>query len=91
MALFESMLQKLSIEHHLIKPRTPQHNGKIERFHKSLPNESGIEKYEACSNEKINAQLQQYLKWYNEVRPHSSIRYLTPKQVYENSYLTEAV
>ena len=33
--LFEILCKKLSIEHKLIKPRTPRHNGKVERIHRN--------------------------------------------------------
>ena len=35
-APFEKILEQEEIEHYLIKPRTPAHNGKVERFHRSL-------------------------------------------------------
>ena len=35
-APFEKILEQEGIEHYLIKPRTPAHNGKVERFHRSL-------------------------------------------------------
>ncbi len=33
---FEQILEQQGIEHYLIKPRTPAHNGKVERFHKNV-------------------------------------------------------
>ena len=32
--MFELKLEQLGIEHKLIKPRTPRHNGKVERSHR---------------------------------------------------------
>ena len=32
--MFESTLEKLGIRHKLIKPKTPRHNGKVERSHR---------------------------------------------------------
>lgn len=32
--MFEKELEELGIEHKLIKPKTPRHNGKVERSHR---------------------------------------------------------
>ena len=32
--MFEKKLEELGIRHKLIKPRTPRHNGKVERSHR---------------------------------------------------------
>lgn len=32
--MFEKKLEELGIKHKLIKPRTPRHNGKVERSHR---------------------------------------------------------
>ena len=32
--MFEKKLKELGIEHKLIRPRTPRHNGKVERSHR---------------------------------------------------------
>jgi len=36
LATFEQVLKERAIEHHLIRPRTPQQNGKIERFNQTV-------------------------------------------------------
>ena len=33
---FEMILKEKQVKHSLIKPRTPAHNGKVERFHETL-------------------------------------------------------
>lgn len=79
---FEQFLLDNKIQHHLIKPRTPQHNGKVERFNRTLKQEMGKILVDGLSMSEIKKRVQHYIKKYNYQRPHSSLNYLTPSTVF---------
>ena len=89
LALFEETLQTNNIEHHLIKPRTPQHNGKIERFHRTMKRELNLQSLHGASNQKILNKINNYINYYNSERPHSSIKNLTPLEVFNKSAFSD--
>jgi hypothetical protein len=61
---FEEELQKLKITHKLIKPRTPWHNGKVERSHRM--DQRYFYEYEHFRNmEEFNGKLAEHLQWTN--------------------------
>jgi len=61
---FEEELQRLKITHKLIKPRTPWHNGKVERSHRM--DQRYFYEYEHFRNiDDFNDQLAEHLKWTN--------------------------
>lgn len=67
-------LDALGIKHYLARVNRPQTNGKAERFFLSYKTE-----YATGSFKTIN----DYIKHYNETRPHMSLNYKTPKEVWE--------
>ena len=61
---FDRALSRMGIKHKLIPPRTPWHNGKVERSHRN------DQKYfydweEFGSVEELNEKLVEHLKWSN--------------------------
>lgn len=84
LAAFEQLLVEYKIEHHLIRPRTPQHNGKIERFNQTVLREFSAKVPNGLSLDEYRILFRNYLQWYNEKRPHSSLKYLTPATVFYN-------
>lgn len=76
---FERLLLELSIKHRYTKPYRPQTNGKIERFWKTLFEEM-IEETDYDSREEFEQTLLEYLVYYNEARPHSSLGNKPPKE-----------
>ena len=60
------------IKHVLIKPRRPQTNGKVERFHQTMAREWGYGLVYNRSADRRRA-LPHWLDHYNERRPHSGI------------------
>jgi transposase InsO family protein len=61
---FEEELERLKIEHKLIKPRTPWHNGKVERSHRM--DQRYFYEYEHFRNmDEFNKKLAEHLKWTN--------------------------
>ena len=77
--LFDSLCEELGIEHKLIKPRTPRHNGKVERSHRS-DNERFYRFLKFYSYEDLLNQMKAYLKRSNNI-PSSALKWKTPLQM----------
>lgn len=61
---FEIELSKLGINHKLIPPRTPWHNGKVERSHRN--DQRYFYDRETFRNiEELNTKLKGHLEWSN--------------------------
>jgi hypothetical protein len=76
---FVTLLALLSIKHRRTKPYHPQTNGKIERFWRTIYVDL-LQEATFKSAEAFRDELQKYLLYYNEFRPHSSLNNLTPKE-----------
>ena len=74
----EELLKKLGIKHHKIKPRRPQHNGKVERSHRN-DNEKFYSYLKFYSLEDLRKQGERYLKRSNNI-PMAVLKYLSPKE-----------
>jgi len=76
---FHDYLESLEIKHLFSYPRSPRINGVIERFNRTFQEEH-VERTKEwwCDKEAANIKLTKYLEWYNSVRPHASLHYLTP-------------
>ena len=74
----EKLLKELGIKHHKIQPRTPQHNGKVERSHRN-DNERFYSYLKFYSIEDLREQGKRYLKRSNNI-PMAVLKYLTPKE-----------
>lgn len=85
---FEYMLKELGIKHRYTRPYRPQTNGKIERFWKTLHSDL-IEETVFNSLDHFKDELEQYLLYYNEMRPHQSLNAKTPAEFNKN--LTKTV
>lgn len=70
------LLNELGIKHHKIRPRTPQHNGKVERSHRN-DNERFYSYLKFYSLADLRKQGAAYLKRSNNI-PMSVLGYLTP-------------
>ena len=75
-------LNSLNIQHKLIKPRTPRHNGKVERSHRNDQQRfySNLKFY---SYDDLLKQMKAYLKRSNNI-PMQSLNWLTPLEVRHN-------
>jgi putative transposase len=71
---FRIALDALGIKHCLARKNHPQTNGKIERFFLTYKTEYLVATF---------ASIQDYVRHYNEDRPHMSLGYRTPKQVWD--------
>ena len=72
------LLKELEIIHHKIRPRTPEHNGKVERSHRN-DNERFYSYLKFYSLEDLKKQGAAYLKRSNRI-PMAVLGYLTPKE-----------
>lgn len=63
---FDCLCEELGIEHKLIKPRTPRHNGKVERSHRN-DNERFYCNLKFYSLDDLNKQMKAYLKRSNSI------------------------
>jgi putative transposase len=58
-------------------PYYPQSNGKLERWHKTVKGDC-IRPGEFQTLEQVIAAVTRYVEYYNQVRLHSAIEYVTP-------------
>lgn len=77
---FEHELQRLKIKHHLIRPGTPELNGKIERFNQTIKRELSRHLRQGMSLAQIIAKVEWYEDYYNNRRPHTELNGLTPHE-----------
>lgn len=75
---FERTLRELEIKHHKIRPRTPRHNGKVERSHRN-DNERFYTWLKFYSYGDLKEQGKAYLKRSNSI-PMAVLGYKTPKE-----------
>lgn len=78
---------ELGIEHKLIKPRTPRHNGKVERSHRN-DNERFYKYLKFYSLDDLQSQMKAYLKRSNNI-PTCVLKWKTPLQVRKEHLLTD--
>lgn len=78
-------LLRLGIRIEIIAPAKPQQNGRLERFHRTLHEETASPSAEDCVH-----QQRVFDRWrgeYNQVRPHESLSQRPPASVYARSRL----
>ena len=71
---FRIVLDVLGIKHYLARVNRPQTNGKVERFFLTYKTEYATGTF-SC--------IKDFMKHYNEARPHMSLLYKTPKEVWK--------
>ena len=71
---FRIALNALGIKHYLARVNRPQTNGKVERFFLTYKTEYTTGTFN---------NIKEFIKHYNEARPHMSLNYKTPKEVWE--------
>ena len=79
----KKFLEDRGIEHKKNPPYTPQHNGKIERFHQTLKNESvHFDWFFHDDLDTLNYKLRLFLDFYNNKKRHTGLgmNKLTPAQ-----------
>lgn len=75
--LFDRICRENGIDHLLTAPRSPTTTGKIERFHRSLRQESLSGKLFASIHD-AQSQLDAWVNDYNTKRPHQGLNMQTP-------------
>lgn len=78
--MFEKKLEKLGIKHKYIKPKTPRHNGKVERSHRKDQERFYYNKI-FCSFEDFKNRLKYWEKVYNDF-PMKPLKWLSPNEKY---------
>jgi len=76
---FDAYLTSKGITHYFSYPRTPKSNAFIERFNRTIQEEfvdNNLEYFK--DTEVFNTKLMDYLVYYNQVRPHKSLKNQTP-------------
>lgn len=73
------LFYEMGMKHRKIKPYRPQTNGKIERFWRTIE-EDLFEENLFNSYENLVDELQQYMLYYNEYRPHQGIGGMKPAE-----------
>lgn len=71
---FRNTLNLLGIKHYVVRVNRPQTNGKVERFFLSYKTEFATGSF---------VDVKDYIKHYNEARPHMSLNYKTPKEIWD--------
>ena len=75
-----------NVKLHFIEPGKPNQNGFVESFNGTLRNECLNENWFANLGE-AQQTIETWRRMYNEVRPHSSLKYLTPEEYADNMML----
>jgi len=77
----ESDLGTLGVVHKRARPYHPQTCGKVERFHQTMKRYLR-EQPAPASLRQLQAQLDRFVRYYNEQRPHRALGRRTPAEVY---------
>lgn len=76
---FRRACREYRLHQEFITPYTPEQNGVIERFFRSLKEECvWLHRFGSFAESK--RAISSWIRWYNEERPHQSLSYLSPKQ-----------
>jgi transposase InsO family protein len=77
---FESLLDDLGVTYKHSRPYHPQTQGKIERWHRTL--KQWLDKHPATTLAELQRHLDEFVEYYNEVRPHRARGRKTPFVAY---------
>lgn len=76
---YRAACRDYGISQEFITPYTPQQNGMIERFFRSLKEEC-LWQHRFRDLRHAQAVISKWINWYNGQRPHQSLNYLSPDQ-----------
>jgi transposase InsO family protein len=74
---FEQACRSLGIVHHLLRPRRPQSNGKVERFFRTVDDECLALQRQWTFGVRAR-EVDRFVWFYNHERPHLSLNGMTP-------------
>ena len=74
---FKQFIRACGMTHVRTSPGYPQSNGKLERWHKTIKGEA-IRPQTPLTLEQARRVVDKFVRYYNEVRLHSAIGYVTP-------------
>jgi len=78
---FHEYLGEQEIKHIFIYPNSPKLNGVVERFNRTVQEEFIRRSRDfGFDQDRFEVKLTNYLSWYNNKRPHSSLGYQSPMQ-----------
>jgi transposase InsO family protein len=80
-ARFVSILKVYGIRQEVTGKNRPDQNAYIEAFHRSIK-EDCIWQYDFQTFQEAKAVICKFFQYYNWNRPHSSLKYMTPKEFY---------
>jgi putative transposase len=76
---FRAACRDYRLRQEFIIPYTPEHNGIVERFFRSLKEEC-VWQYNFGTFAEARSAITQWIKWYNTERPHQALGYRSPRQ-----------
>lgn len=82
---FDNYLKARGIIHYWNTPNSPKQNAFIERFNRTIQEECINKHLHLCKSslrEDLERVISDYLFYYNNIRIHASLQYLTPNQKY---------
>ena len=82
---FAQAVQELQCRHLYSRVRVCKDNGMCERFNKTIQEEWLHMGNLTDDFDELNASLGQYLEFYNTIRPHYALRYLSPLSFYSQN------
>ena len=84
---FRQACRDYRLQQEFITPYTPEQNGLIERFFRSLKEEC-VWQHCFASFDEARGAIKTWMRWYNEDRPHQALQYRSPHQ-YRREQLTQ--
>lgn len=82
---FDNYLKEKNILHYWNRPATPKSNANIERFNRTIQEECINHHLNLCNSssmEELKEVIQDYLRYYNSIRPHQALQNMTPDEKY---------
>ena len=82
---FRQACRDYRLPQEFITPYTPEQNGLIERFFRSLKEEC-VWQHRFASFEDARRTINRWMNWYNAERPHQALGYQSPHQYREKQH-----
>ena len=76
---FRAACRDYGLRQEFITPYTPEQNGLVERFFRSLKEEC-VWQHRFGSFSEVQRAVERWIDWYNSERPHQALGYLSPQE-----------